>query len=69
MVIYIIDPRSTDLLVANEDYNDDSEDSMDARLTIYLEANVNYFVIYSDYAPNDMFESYEVIIDITNESQ
>lgn len=65
--IYVIDPRSTDQLVEDEDYNDDSEDSMDARLTVYLEANVQYFVIYSDYAPNDMFESYDVIIDITKE--
>ncbi len=65
--IYVIDPRSTDQLVEEEDYNDDSEDSMDARLTVYLEANVQYFVIYSDYAPNDMFESYDVRIDITKE--
>ena len=65
--IYVIDPRSTDQLVEDEDYNDDSEDSMDARLTIYLEANVQYFVIYSDYEPNDMFESYDVMIRITKE--
>ena len=49
--LYVIDPRSHEKLVANEDYNDDGGEGTNALLTIDLDANVPYLVIISPYNP------------------
>lgn len=61
--IYVIDPRSTDLLAEDENYNDDG-DGLDASLTIKLSANVQYLVIYSAYDPNSLSESKDLTLKI-----
>ena len=47
--LYVIDPRSTEFIISGTDYNDDSGDAMNAKLSRMLEIDVPYFVIYSGF--------------------
>lgn len=55
--LYVIDPRSSDALVNNVDYNDDGGTGYNAQLTKDLEASVTYFIICSKYNPSTSFSS------------
>ena len=62
--IYVIDPRSTELLAVNVDYNDDGGDELNASLTIELSQNIPYLVIYSAYNPNSLTEQKDLTLKI-----
>lgn len=47
--LYVIDPRSSDLIAFGTDYDDDSGSGTDPLLTRTLEAGIPYLVIYSGY--------------------
>jgi len=53
--IYVIDPRSSDYVVSGLDYDDDSGDGTNAKLTKTLTAGVRYYIIYSQYNINTNF--------------
>lgn len=56
--LYVIDPRSSKLNVADLDFNDDGAESFgDAKITRVLEQNIPYFVIYSQYNLSDSFDN------------
>ncbi len=55
--LYVIDPRSSNSLVYDVDYNDDGGEGLNARLTKSLEANVTYYIICSKYNPSISFSS------------
>ncbi|MDE5565532.1 MAG: hypothetical protein K2I77_00975, partial [Anaeroplasmataceae bacterium] len=62
--IYVIDPRSNELIVVNKNYNDDSGEGMNPLLTRELEAGIPYFVIYSAYNPSSLQETKNVTLKI-----
>ncbi|MBQ8625412.1 MAG: hypothetical protein IJ419_04475 [Agathobacter sp.] len=47
--LYVIDPRSSSSLIRYTDYDDDSGEGLNAKLTRTLDAGVPYLVIYSGY--------------------
>ena len=55
--LYVIDPRNSELLITNIDYNDDGGTGYNAKLTRYLDANVPYLIIYSKYNPGSSFSN------------
>lgn len=59
--LYIIDPRSTAMLIENIDYNDDhyvnNVQNLNARLMKNLEAGIPYLIIYSAYNPSRALEN------------
>ena len=52
--LYIIDPRSHEILIANSNYNDDSGENRNALLTIELDANIPYLIIISPFNPSSV---------------
>ena len=62
--IYVIDPRSSELVKINVNYNDDSGEGMNPLLTTTLEANVPYLIIYSAYNPNSLTETQNLTVKI-----
>ena len=63
--IYIIDPRSTEMLEFGVDYDDNSGVDDNAKLTISLDANVPYLVVYSTYDPSTLPETTYVVLSIS----
>ncbi|MBO5357433.1 MAG: hypothetical protein J6A95_06650 [Clostridia bacterium] len=49
--IYVIDPTSSELLVVNLDYNDDSGEGSNPFLSKHLRSGITYLIIYSAYNP------------------
>lgn len=47
--LYVIDPRSSEKIVSNVDYNDDGGGNGQAKITRTLEKNVPYLIIYSQW--------------------
>lgn len=47
--LYVIDPRSSNAIVPNVDYNDDGGGNGQAKITRTLEKNVPYLIIYSQW--------------------
>lgn len=47
--IYVIDPRNSNYVVSGIDYDDDSGEGSNAKLTKNLEAGVRYYIIYCQY--------------------
>lgn len=62
--IYVIDPRSNELIVFNIDYNDDGGEDMNPLLTRELEANIPYLIIYSAYNPYFLNETKDITLRI-----
>ncbi len=63
--LYVVDPRSTSILLDNIDFNDDSdEDDRNAYLTKNLEAEIQYLIVYGPYNPNIKFTDYDTGDDI-----
>ena len=50
--MYIIDPRSSELLVINVDYNDDSGEGMNPLLSKTLEAGIPYLIVITALNPS-----------------
>lgn len=48
--LYVIDPRSTDEIIEDSDYNDDCNDT-NAQLTKTLTAGIRYLIVFSQYNP------------------
>lgn len=63
--IYVIDPRSSELVKFNVNYNDDGGEGMNPLLTTALEANVPYLIIYSAYNPNSLTETQSLTVQIS----
>lgn len=63
--VYVIDPRSSSVIVYNVNYNDDSGEGMNPLLTTYLDANVPYLIIYSAYNPGSLAETTDLTLHIT----
>lgn len=57
--VYLIDPRSNALLVYDVDYNDDGGEGLNAKLSMYLNADNPYLIIYSAYNPSAAFDNYD----------
>ena len=55
--IYVIDPRSNDVLNNNVDYNDDGGVGSNAKLTKELDPYVPYLIIYTQYNPSNALNS------------
>lgn len=60
--LYVIDPRSTDLISSNANaasvYNDDGAGNLQAKITKTLDANVPYLIIASAFNPSSQSGSY-----------
>jgi len=52
--IYVIDPRSTELIASGINYDDDSGTNLNPLLTTNLDARISYLVIFSAYNPNSL---------------
>lgn len=52
--IYVIDPRSNEILIKGTDYDDDSGEGQNPLLSKKLSAGVKYLIIYSAYNPNTL---------------
>ena len=66
--IHVIDPRSGAPLVYNVNYNDDcyeGTNQLDAKLTVELDQNIPYLVIYSAFNPGSLTESLPMNVIIT----
>ena len=62
--LYIIDPRSSSILVRDTDYNDDAfldedEEDLNASITRNLQNSIPYLMIYSPYDPSQPFYNLE----------
>jgi hypothetical protein len=53
--IYVIDPRSTAILINNIDYNDDGGTGNNAKFSKCLQEDVTYLIIYCKYNPGAAF--------------
>lgn len=63
--IYVIDPRSTEWIIIDVNYNDDAGEGNNAKLTTALEANVPYLVIYSTYNLTSLSQSTYITLNIS----
>lgn len=63
--LYVIDPRSTDSLVRYTDFDDDSGEGLNAKLTRTLEAGIPYLIIYSGYNIENENHTGDLILKIT----
>ena len=63
--MYVIDPRSSELLVLNVNYNDDSGEGMNPLITTHLDAGVPYLIIFSAYNPHSVPESGDTTLTIS----
>ena len=55
--LYVIDPRSSEILVNNVDCNDDGGSGFNAKLTVNLETGVDYLIICAKYNPGASLNS------------
>ena len=60
--IYVIDPRSSEAVIRNGDYNDDDGEGQNPLLTKRLEAGVPYYIIVSAFNPNSMTSPKQVTL-------
>ena len=60
--LYLIDPRSTDPIVNNVNYNDNGGVGANAYLTVTLNAYVQYLVIYSAANPGTLTETQSMFV-------
>lgn len=60
--IYVINPRSSEAVIRNGDYNDDDGEGQNPLLTKRLEAGVSYFIVVSAYNPNSMTSPKQVTL-------
>lgn len=63
--IYVIDPRSSSLIVYNVNYNDDSGEGSNPLMTTYLDANIPYLIVYSAYNPSSLSATTDLRLHIT----
>ena len=63
--MYVIDPRSNNILRKGINYDDDSGEGMNPLLNIILDANVPYLIIYSTYNPNSLTDNVNMTLTIT----
>lgn len=64
--LYIIDPRSTEALVLNVDYNDDGGEGMNAQICRTLEEDIPYLIIFCAYNPHSVIDYEAITIVISN---
>lgn len=62
--IYVIDPRSSELVKVSRNYDDDSGEGMNPLLTTTLEADVPYLVIYSAFDPYSLTSTQSLTVQI-----
>lgn len=55
--VYVIDPTSTDILVAGVNYDDDSGSGLNPLLTSYLLTGTPYLIVFSAYSPLELTET------------
>lgn len=65
--IYVIDPRSTEAVIRNGDFNDDDGDGQNPLLTKRLTAGVPYYIIVSTYNPGTMTSPTQVTLLVSKE--
>ncbi len=57
--LYVIDPRSSNKIVSDVDYNDDGGGNLQAKITRKLEKGVPYLIIYSQWNLSASFTNYD----------
>lgn len=62
--IYVIDPRSTELVASGTNYDDDSGANLNPLLTTTLDARISYLVIFSAYNPNTLTSTKNLTVKI-----
>lgn len=55
--VYVIDPTSTDILVAGVNYDDDSGSGLNPLLTTFLFTGTPYLIVFSAYSPLELTET------------
>ena len=65
--IYVIDPRSTDGIVNNTHYNDNSGEGNNPLLTVELTAGIPYLIVYSAKNPGALAEIKNLTVQIYKE--
>ncbi len=65
--LYVIDPRSSEAVEFDVDYNDDDGEGNNPLLTRHLDANVDYFVVVCLYDPASITSGESVTLSISRE--
>jgi len=62
--MYVIDPRSSELLILGADYDDDSGEAANPLLTKTLSSGIKYLIVYSAWNPSSLQETVPITIRI-----
>lgn len=62
--MYVIDPRSSELLILGTDYDDDSGEAANPLLTKTLSSGIKYLIVYSAWNPSSLQETVPITIRI-----
>lgn len=65
--LYVIDPTSSTTITINTNYNDDSGEGLNSKLTTSLKTDIPYLVIYSGYNLSNSSHTGNLTLKITKE--